>query len=80
MTNILHGGQTVSTFSGLITCTNCSVNGYEFGQPGMPTPANLGTIPAGHTAIESGGDGAAVDSEFDLWRHPQRHGVRPLQL
>jgi outer membrane receptor protein involved in Fe transport len=63
VTNILHGGQTVSTFSGLITCSNCSVNGYEFGQPGVPTPANLGTIPAGQTAIESGGDGAAVDSE-----------------
>jgi outer membrane receptor protein involved in Fe transport len=63
VTNILHGGQTVSTFSGLITCTNCSVNGYEFGLPGIPTPANLGTIPAGQTAIESGGDGAAVDSE-----------------
>ncbi len=41
VTNILHGGQTVSTFSGLITCSNCSVNGYEFGQPGVPTPANL---------------------------------------
>jgi iron complex outermembrane receptor protein len=63
VTNILHGGQTVSTFSGLITCSSCSVNGYEFGQPGIPTPANLGTIPAGQTAIESGGDGASVDSE-----------------
>jgi iron complex outermembrane receptor protein len=63
VTNILHGGQTVSTFAGLITCSNCSVNGYEFGQPGVPTPANLGTIPAGQNAIESGGDGAAVDSE-----------------
>ncbi len=63
VTNILHGGQTVSTFSGLITCSNCSVSGYEFGQPGVPTPANLGTIPAGQTAIASGGDGASVDSE-----------------
>jgi outer membrane receptor protein involved in Fe transport len=63
VTNILHAGQTGSTFSGLITCSNCSVNGYEFGQPGVPTPANLGTIPAGQKAIASGGDGAAVDSE-----------------
>jgi outer membrane receptor protein involved in Fe transport len=63
VTNILHAGQTVSTFSGKITCANCSVNGYEFGQPGVPTPANLGTIPAGQNAIASGGDGAAVDSE-----------------
>ena len=63
VTNILHAGQTVSTFSGLITCANCAVNGYEFGQPGVPTPANLGTIPAGQTAIASGGDGAAVTSE-----------------
>jgi iron complex outermembrane receptor protein len=63
VTNILHAGQTVSTFSGLITCSNCQVNGYEFGQPGVPTPANLGTIPAGQTAIASGGDGAAVTSE-----------------
>jgi outer membrane receptor protein involved in Fe transport len=63
VTNILHGGQTVSTFSGLISCSNCAVNGYEFGQPGVPTPANLGTIPAGQTAIASGGDGAAVTSE-----------------
>ncbi|HVV27363.1 MAG TPA: TonB-dependent receptor [Rhizomicrobium sp.] len=63
VTNILHAGQTVSTFSGKITCSNCSVNGYEFGQPGVPTPANLGIIPAGQTAIASGGDGAAVTSE-----------------
>ena len=63
VTNILNGGQTGSTFSGLITCSNCSVNGYEFGQPGVPTPANLGTIPAGQTAIAIGGDGAAVRSE-----------------
>jgi iron complex outermembrane receptor protein len=62
-TNILFGGQTNSTFSGLITCQNCSVNGYEFGQPGVPTPANLGTIPAGQSSIASGGDGAAVHSE-----------------
>jgi len=63
VTNILHAGQTVSTFSGKITCSNCSVNGYEFGTPGIPTPANLGYIPPGQNAIASGGDGAAVDSE-----------------
>ena len=63
VTNILQAGQTVSTFSGKIGCTNCSVNGYEFGQPGVPTPANLGFIPAGQNAIASGGDGAAVTSE-----------------
>ena len=38
VTNTLNGGQTGSTFSGLITCSNCSVNGYEFGQPGVPHP------------------------------------------
>jgi outer membrane receptor protein involved in Fe transport len=63
VTNILHAGQTVSTFSGKITCSNCTVNGYEFGQPGVPTPANLGYIPPGQNAIASGGDGAAVTSE-----------------
>jgi outer membrane receptor protein involved in Fe transport len=63
VTNILHGGQTNTTFSGLITCQNCSVNGYEFGQPGVPTAANLGTIPAGQNSIASGGNGAAVHSE-----------------
>ncbi len=63
VTNTLNGGQTGSTFSGLITCSNCSVNGYEFGQPGIPTPANLGFIPAGQTAIAIGGNGAAVRSE-----------------
>jgi outer membrane receptor protein involved in Fe transport len=63
VTNILHAGQTVSTFSGKITCSNCSVNGYEFGQPGVPTPVNLGYIPAGQNAIASGGNGAAVTSE-----------------
>jgi outer membrane receptor protein involved in Fe transport len=63
VTNVQHGGQTVSTFDGLITCSNCSVNGYEFGSPGIPTPANLGTIPAGQTAIGVGGDGATVDNE-----------------
>jgi outer membrane receptor protein involved in Fe transport len=63
VTNVQNGGQTVSTFSGKITCSNCSVNGYEFGQPGVPTPANLGYIPAGQTAIAVGGDGAAVRYE-----------------
>jgi iron complex outermembrane receptor protein len=63
VTNTLNGGQTGSTFSGLITCSNCSVNGYEFGQPGVPTPANLGYIPPGQTAIAIGGNGAAVRSE-----------------
>jgi iron complex outermembrane receptor protein len=63
VTNILHGGQVNSTFSGLITCQNCSVNGYEFGQPGVPTPANLGYIPPGQTSIASGGDGSSVKSE-----------------
>jgi iron complex outermembrane receptor protein len=63
VTNILHAGQTVSTFSGLITCTSCSVNGYEFGQPGVPTPVNLGYIPPGQNAIASGGNGASVTSE-----------------
>jgi iron complex outermembrane recepter protein len=63
VTNILHGGQTNTTFSGLITCQNCSVNGYEFGTPGVPTPANLGFIPAGQDSIASGGDGASVKSE-----------------
>jgi iron complex outermembrane receptor protein len=63
VTNTLNGGQTGSTFSGLITCQNCSVNGYEFGQPGIPTPANLGFIPPGQTAIAIGGNGAAVKSE-----------------
>jgi outer membrane receptor protein involved in Fe transport len=63
VTNILNSGQTGSTFSGRITCSSCSVNGYEFGQPGIPTPANLGFIPPGQTAISSGGDGASVKSE-----------------
>ncbi len=63
VTNTLYGGQTGSTFAGLITCSNCSVNGYEFGTPGVPTPANLGTIPAGQNAIAVGGDGANVNSE-----------------
>jgi iron complex outermembrane receptor protein len=63
VTNTLYGGQTGSTFSGLIKCSNCSVNGYEFGQPGIPTPADLGVIPPGQTAIAIGGNGAAVKSE-----------------
>jgi len=63
VTNILNAGQTGSTFSGKITCSNCSVNGYEFGIPGIPTPANLGFIPPGQSAIASGGDGASVKSE-----------------
>ena len=60
MTNVQNGGQTVSTFSGLVSGCNCAFNGYEFGQPGILTPANLGTIPAGQTAIAVGGDGATV--------------------
>jgi len=63
VTNTQYGGQTGSTFSGLIANCNCAINGYEFGQPGIPTPANLGFIPPGQTAIAIGGNGAAVRSE-----------------
>jgi outer membrane receptor protein involved in Fe transport len=63
VTNVQNGGQTVSTFSGLVSACNCAFNGYEFGQPGILTPANLGTIPAGQTAIAVGGNGATVKNE-----------------
>ena len=45
VTNITNAGQTVSTASGKITCSNCSVNGYEFVQPGIPGPIFYGIIP-----------------------------------
>jgi len=53
VTNILGAGQTVSTQAGKIGCNStasglslaCSVNGYEFGQPGIPTPIFYGVIP-----------------------------------
>jgi len=45
VTNITQAGQTVSTQAGKIGCTNCSVNGFEFGQPGVPTPIFFGIIP-----------------------------------
>lgn len=64
VTNITNGGQTVSTASGKITCSNCTVNGinvngYEFVSPGVLGPINYGIIPnnvpvtqaAGVTAI-----------------------------
>ena len=67
-TNIINAGQTVSTDSGKITCTNCSVNGQEFGQPGIPTPIFYGVIPvtpgssSPNTAIAQGcGDCAHVN-------------------
>jgi outer membrane receptor protein involved in Fe transport len=63
VTNVQNGGQANSTFSGLISCTNCSVNGYEFGLPGIPTPANLGYIPPGQNSIAVGGNGSAVRYE-----------------
>jgi iron complex outermembrane receptor protein len=66
VTNVQNGGQTVSTFSGLVsglTGPYSVYNGYEFGQPGILTPANLGTVPAGQTAIAVGGDGATVKNE-----------------
>jgi len=44
-TNITNAGQTVSTASGKITCSSCSVNGMEFVQPGIPGPIFYGTIP-----------------------------------
>jgi outer membrane receptor protein involved in Fe transport len=61
-TNAPHAGQTVSTRAGKIGCatTNsglrigCSVDGYEFGTPGIPTPIFYGTIPAGQTAVAVG--------------------------
>ena len=45
VTNIINAGQTVSTSAGKIGCTSCSVNGFEFGQPGIPTPIFYGLIP-----------------------------------
>jgi outer membrane receptor protein involved in Fe transport len=45
VTNILNAGQTVSTASGKITCTSCSVSGQEFVQPGIPGPIFYGVIP-----------------------------------
>ena len=62
VTNITQAGQTVSTQAGKIGCNSaasglslaCSVNGYEFGQPGIPTPIFFGVIPAGQTAIAQG--------------------------
>ena len=66
VTNVQNGGQTVSTLSGLISGCNCAYNGYEFGQPGILTPANLGTIPANESlpaAIAVGGNGATVKNE-----------------
>jgi iron complex outermembrane receptor protein len=66
VTNVQNGGQTVSTFAGLVsglTGAYAKYNGYEFGQPGILTPANLGIVPAGQTAIAVGGDGATVKNE-----------------
>jgi iron complex outermembrane recepter protein len=76
VTNILNAGQTGSTLSGRISCSNCSVNGFEFGIPGVPTPANLGTIPPGQSAIASGGDGATVkyQSIYGNTRHASAFG------
>ncbi|HEY2010928.1 MAG TPA: TonB-dependent receptor [Rhizomicrobium sp.] len=69
VTNITQAGQTVSTASGKITCSSCSVNGYEFGQPGIPTPIFYGVIPqtpgttVPNTAIAQGcGDCAHVNN------------------
>ena len=41
---LINSGQTVSTASGKITCSNCTVNGYEFGTPGVPTPIFYGVM------------------------------------
>ena len=53
VTNIINAGQTVSTDRGKIGCNSaasglalaCSVNGYEFVQPGIPGPISYGLIP-----------------------------------
>ncbi|HWX89478.1 MAG TPA: TonB-dependent receptor, partial [Rhizomicrobium sp.] len=45
ITNIINAGQTVSTASGKITCSSCTVNGQEFVQPGIPGPIFYGVIP-----------------------------------
>ena len=45
ITNIINSGQTVSTAGGKITCSNCTVNGQEFIQPGIPGPIFYGVIP-----------------------------------
>jgi iron complex outermembrane recepter protein len=69
VTNITQAGQTVSTASGKITCTSCSVNGQEFVQPGIPGPIFFGVIPqtpgttVTNTAIAQGcGDCAHVNN------------------
>lgn len=43
-------------FGGLVTCTNCSVNGYEFSSNGVLTPFVAGTL-TGTSNVNSGGDG-----------------------
>ena len=61
-TNAYQAGQTNNTSTGKIGCTAagaglrlpCSVNGYEFGTPGTPSPIFFGNIPAGQTAIAVG--------------------------
>jgi outer membrane receptor protein involved in Fe transport len=69
VTNIINSGQTVSTASGKITCSSCTVNGYEFGIPGVPTPISYGVIPNTpgstvlNTAVATGcGDCAHVNN------------------
>jgi len=66
-TNIVNAGQTVSTADGKITCANCSVNGYEFVQPGIPGPISYGVIPAGQTAVASGCDTCAKVDDTSLF-------------
>jgi iron complex outermembrane receptor protein len=51
--NIANSGQTVSTASGKITCSACTVSGDEFVTPGVPGPIAYGFIPPGQTALAS---------------------------
>jgi iron complex outermembrane recepter protein len=55
-TNTEFATRPSAPFGGVVTCTGCSVNGYEFAAAGVLTPFNPGTT-TGTNNVNSGGDG-----------------------
>jgi iron complex outermembrane receptor protein len=63
--NIPNGRLAISSFGGVITCTNCSVSGEQFVGNDVIGPFIHGIVPVPGSQIEGGGDGS-YDSKASL--------------
>ena len=65
-TNIQQGRLNSLSFGGKISCTNCSVNGYQFIRDSVIGPFDPGVIPLPGGGVSIGGDGAYVHNTYGI--------------